>query len=331
MKKLTNEFGSGNIIIKTKRDRVVYENGYIEQPNFIYLPTKTSHMPQGSLYPMEWRWYQNAADAKNPNVPAKYLFDKEIIHIDNNNRDMAIFLIYMLKYENGQPFYGSQYEVFSTKKADTAIADNYRTLADLNFYIFGSTSPLAKDIKLLIKLGKAMGMENFNYDPQYMNEDTVRNKVYEYVKEGEELGIAGRNINAFLNAIQAYVDTDIRAFVQDCFDKKLLYKDEFNTVFIDDGKKQDLLMQISDVAPNEYITAISNYLKGAESQRKRLEEIAGASAYTGGDYEWSDIKMMSDRGLRAICKQIKAKVPRESLPEDLRKIICDTLGIQMGE
>lgn len=65
MKKLTNEFGSGNIIIKTKRDRVVYENGYIEQPNFIYLPTKTSHMPQGSMYPMEWRWYQNAADAKN--------------------------------------------------------------------------------------------------------------------------------------------------------------------------------------------------------------------------------------------------------------------------
>ena len=104
---------------------------------------------------------------------------------------MAVFLIYLLKYENGQPFYGSQYEVFSTKKADTAIADNYRTLADLNFYIFGSTSPLAKDIKLLIKLGKAMGMENFNYDPQYMNEDTVRNKVYEYVKEGEELGIAG--------------------------------------------------------------------------------------------------------------------------------------------
>ena len=331
MRQLINDFGDVNIVIKTKRDRIVYDNGYIEMPNFVYLPTKTTHSPKGSLYPMEWRWYANASDARNPSTPAKYLFDKEVIYIDKNNRDFAIFLIYMLKYESGAPFYGSAYEVFSSKKADTAIADNYRTLADLNFYIFGNNSEVSKDIKLLIKIGKALGMENFSYDEKYMNNDTVRNKLYEYVKEGEELGIQGRNIDAFIRAIQAYVDTDIRAFVQDAFDKGVLYKDENNTVFIVEGKKQDLLMQVGDVAPNEYITSISNYLKGAESQRKRLEDIMGTSAYTGGDYEWNDIKMMSHKGLVSICNQLKIKKPREATSEELRNLICTTLGIQQGE
>lgn len=327
MGKLDRDYADAPIIIKTNRKRVEYENGYIEQPNTVYLPTETYYTPKTSLSPMVWRYYQNPSDARNPMAAKRFAFDSETLYITKENRDLAVFLMFMLKYENGTPFYGSEYEVFSTKKADSRIADNYRTQANLTFYIFGEND-IAKDIKRLIRIGRSLGMAEFKYDEKFMNEDTVRNRLFEYIMEGEQLGQPNRNIEAFLNAISSYVETDLRSFVQECFDEGILELKDNNEVYIIEGKKEDFLLRISDINTGEYISDISNHLKNDQVQRNRLEQILGHTAYNGGSYEWEDIKAASPRLLDSIMREFKIKF--KGTPEEKRNKICEVLGIQPG-
>ena len=330
LKELEKEYGKAVIVLKTNRQRTVYENGYIEQPNFTYIPTKTAYTPANSTLQQEWRYYANPADARNPNTPAKYLWDSETIHIPYEKRDLAAFLIYMLHYENGNRFYGSLYEVFSTKAVDDAIADKYKQEADLTFYIFGD-NPVAKDIDRLIKIGQSLGMAEFKYDRNTMNENTVRRRLFEYVKEGEDLGIKGRNISAFLNAISAHIDTDMRAFIQLCFDKEILKLEANNEIYLYNGKEEELFLRVSDSNQEGYISQLSNYIKANESKRRELEVLSGETAVANADFEWEDIRNMTYKGLKSICKIHKLKTGKDDTAEELRNLIVKTFGIQRGE
>jgi len=323
---LKRDYADSPIIIKTNRKRVEYENGVVEEPNSVWLPTVTAYKPDTSLYEMRWRWYPSAMEYNNPMASKWYEFKGETIYIEPRNRDFAIFLMFMLRDGNGRSFYGNEYEVFSSKKADTAIADSIRAQADLQFYIYGDNE-ISKDTKRLIKIGQSLGMANFKYDEVYMNEDSIKNRIYEYIVDGENLGIEGRDIKAFVNAISAYVETDLRSFVQECFDSGILVMEDNNEIYIVEGKKSEFLIRVSDIGTSEYISAVSNFLKTSQAKRNKLESILGKSAYTGGSYEWEDIKGATPRMLDAILKDLKIKM-KDATPEDKRNKICEVLGIQ---
>lgn len=315
------------IVFKMNNSSYSYDDG-LKNTRPSILPTVCTHTPQNANMPSEWRYFKNPSDAARATARTNFLVTGTTLLVNANDIDFAVFLMFVLRHENDMPFFGSEYEVYSTKAAAIAQADIRKKTADIHHHIYGS-SPLAKDLKQLMKIGRSLGMAKLEYDPNLMVEENIKNDIYDFVMQGEESGDPTCNIDAFLNAFSANVETNLKSFVQELFDEKLLeLGEENNEVYLVDGKKKEYIYRLSEFELPNMIQVLANYIAVDAEKRKRVEEVAGRNSY-GEDaaYTWDDIKNASTKMLKPILNKLKIKYSTTDTAEVLRDKLAAALGI----
>jgi len=315
------------IIFKMNNSSYTYDDG-LKNTRPSIIPTICTHTPQNANMPAEWRYYKNPSDAARATARTNFLITGSTLLVNANDIDFAVFLMFVLRHENDTPFFGSEYEVYSTKAAAIAEAEIRRRTADIHHHIYGS-SPLAKDLKQLMKIGRSLGMAKLEFDSNLMVEENIKNEIYDFVMYGEETGNPTCNIDAFLNAFSANIETNQKAFIQECFDSKILeLEEENNEIYLINGRKRDFFYRMSEFELPNMIQVIANHIAVDTEKRKKIEDVAGRSSYgEDASYTWTDIEKASTSMLKPILNKHKIAYLKTDTAEELRDKLAAALGI----